>query len=117
MKRTLAFVVVGLMMLFSVVQIYADIARPKTTASPEKQGKLVLYTSLTVTADAKASEARLQISPDTLSSIRRVLANQPSNGSMVQTLTHSSTRTILAGLFLFLTISFAGVWLVRSGQG
>ncbi len=29
---------------------------------------------------------------------------------------HSSTRTMMAGLFMFLAVSFAGVWLARSGQ-
>jgi len=40
----------------------------------------------------------------------------PANQSMIQRVAHSSTRTIMAGVFLFLSVSFAGVWLARSGQ-
>ena len=29
---------------------------------------------------------------------------------------HSSTRTMMAGLFMFLAVSFAGIWFARSGQ-
>ena len=36
--------------------------------------------------------------------------------SMTQRLMHSSLRTVMAGLFMFLAVSFGGVWLARSGQ-
>jgi hypothetical protein len=29
---------------------------------------------------------------------------------------HSSTRTIMAGTFMFLAVSFGGIWFARSGQ-
>ena len=48
--------------------------------------------------------------------MRDALATVQTNQSMIQRLSHSSTRTIMAGLFLFLSVSFAGVWLARSGQ-
>jgi hypothetical protein len=35
---------------------------------------------------------------------------------MARRLTRSSTQTIVAGLFMFLSLSFAGVWLARSVQ-
>src|SRR5437870_13524780 len=35
---------------------------------------------------------------------------------MTQRIMHSSTRTMMAGLFMFLAVSFEGVWLARSGQ-
>jgi hypothetical protein len=35
---------------------------------------------------------------------------------MAQRVAHSSTRTIFAGLFMFLSLSLAGVWLARSVQ-
>ena len=34
----------------------------------------------------------------------------------MQSIMHSSTRTMMAGLFMFLAVSFAGVWLARSNQ-
>jgi len=97
------------------VLAYGDIARPKP--SPIPAGKAVLYTGLTIQPDTQASEARLLISRDTLKNINHALANQSGKASVIEEVTHSSTRTILAGLFLCLSLSFAGVWLVRSSQG
>ena len=92
---------------------YGDIARPKP--SPERP-KIVLHTSLTIVPDTKAWEARLQISQSSLQELRAALSNMPANESMAQRVANSSTRTMLAGLFMFLSLSFAGVWLARSVQ-
>jgi hypothetical protein len=91
----------------------ADIARPKPSPA---QPKFVLHTSLTIVPDSKAYEGRLQISQSSLQELRAALANSPGNESMVQSIGRSSTRTMLAGLFMFLSLSFAGVWLARSVQ-
>src|SRR5713101_2974946 len=115
MKRTLILCTAVCALLASGVYAFGDIARPKTTPAPE--AKTVLYTGLTVAPDANTSEARLQISQETLQSIaREAAANTSSNQSMTQRLMHSSTGTIMAGLFMFLAVSFAGVWLARSSQ-
>ena len=114
MKRTLILVIAIGALLASAVYAFGDVARPKTSPTPE--AKTVLYTSLTVTPDANASEARLEISEDTLRSIAREAASTPSNQSMTKRLMHSSSRTIVAGLFMFLAVAFAGVWFTRSSQ-
>jgi hypothetical protein len=101
------------LLLVTAVHANADIARPKP--SPEKP-RIVLHTSLTIVPDSKAYEGRLQISQSSLQELRAALANTPGNESMAQSIAHSSTRTILAGLFMFLSLSFAGVWLARSVQ-
>jgi hypothetical protein len=51
-----------------------------------------------------------------LQELRAALANTPENQSKAQRIAHGPTRTILAGLFMFLSLSFAGVWLARSGR-
>jgi len=102
-------------LLASGIYAFGDIARPKVTPTA-KEGKTVLYTSMTVKPDSKASEARLQISQGTLQSIAHEAANISSNQSMTQRLMHSSARTVMAGLFMFLAVSFAGVWFARSSQ-
>jgi hypothetical protein len=115
MKRTkpiLSFCGLGLLLAMTV-PAYADIARPRP--SPEKP-KIALRTSLTVVPDTKAYEARLQISESSLRELRAALDNIPSNKSLAQRIARSSTRTILAGVFMFLSLSFAGVWMARSGQ-
>ena len=113
MKRTLILSAAICALLTAAVFAFGDIARPKPTSA---EGKTILYTSLTVTSDSKASEARLQISQETLKHIQEAAANRGGTESMTQRLMHSSTRTIMAGLFMFLAVSFAGIWLARSGQ-
>lgn len=112
MKRMLAFYALCLM-LTAGVNTYADIARPSPTPQP---GKTLFHTSLTVIPDKKAYEARLQISQDSLNELRDALANTPASTSMTQRIANSPARTIIAGLCLFLSLSFGGVWLMRSAQ-
>ena len=115
MKRTVVLCTTVLLLIGSAIYAFGDIARPKVTPTAT-EGKTVLYTSMTVKPDAKASEARLQISQGTLQSIAREAANMSSDQSMTQRVMHSSARTIMAGLFMFLAVSFAGVWFARSSQ-
>ena len=103
-----------LALLFATaVSVNADIARP--SPSPQKP-KVVLHTSLTIVPDSKAGEARLQISQSSMAELRAALANTPGSESVAQSIAHSSTRTTIAGLFLFLSLSLGGVWLARSVQ-
>src|SRR5262252_3387393 len=112
MKRTLILLVTLGALLASAIFAFGDIPRPKPTPAAPKAR---LYSSLIVTSDAKASEARLIISEGTLKSLQDDMANR-GKGSLGQQIMHSSTRTIMAGLFMFLAVSFAGVWFARSGK-
>ncbi|MFS8084265.1 MAG: hypothetical protein ACMG6H_01410 [Acidobacteriota bacterium] len=117
MNRTLVLCAAALLLIASAVLTFGDIARPKTTPTPE-EGKTIFHTGLQIVPDSKVYEARLQISQATLQRIREETANTSAtqNQSMTARLMHSSTRTMMAGLFMFLAVSFAGVWLARSGQ-
>jgi hypothetical protein len=115
MKRTVVLCAAALLLIASAVYAFGDIARPKTTPTPQ-QGKIVFHTGLQIVPDSKSYEARLQISQETLQRIREATANTSANTSMTQRLMQSSTRTVMAGMFMFLAISFAGVWLARSSQ-
>jgi hypothetical protein len=110
MKRTVVLCVAGLLLIASAVLAFGDIARPKP--SPET-GKVIFHTGLEIVPDAKVYEARLQISQATLQRLREATS---ANQSTTQRIMASGPRTIMAGLFMFLAISFAGVWLARSGQ-
>ena len=115
MKRTIILCAAAMLVVASGIYAFGDIARPKV--SPQPKGKGVLYTSLSVVPDSKLSEAKLQISQKTLDDIARLAGQSGSaDQSMAQRLMHSSTQTMMAGLFMFLAVSFAGVWLARSGQ-
>jgi len=116
MKLTVVLGAAALLLIASAVYTFGDVARPKSTPTPEP-GKTVFHTGLSITTDPKAYEARLQISAETLQRIREATANTTSvKPSMTQWLTLSSTRTMMAGMFMFLAISFAGVWLARATQ-
>ena len=113
MKPTIISCAAGLLLIASAVFTFGDIARPKP--SPEA-GKVIFHTGLEIVPDAKIYEARLQISQQTLQRIREATANTSANQSVTQRIMASGPRTIMAGLFMFLAVSFAGVWLARSGQ-
>ncbi|MGH9928041.1 MAG: hypothetical protein ACREA9_02310 [Pyrinomonadaceae bacterium] len=116
MKHFLSLCAVCLL-LATAMPAYGDIARPKESPSPSPAlPRIVLHTRLVVVPDNKAWEARLQISQSSLQELRAALGDTPGNESMAQGIVHSSTRTILAGVFMFLSLSFAGVWLGRSMQ-
>ncbi len=108
MKRTLFASAAIAALLASALYAFADIARPK----PSPRG--LLYSGLTITTDPKAYEARLIISENTLKNLQEAAARSGDNAALSQRIMHSSSRTILAGVFMFLAISFAGLWLARS---
>jgi hypothetical protein len=101
------------LLLAAALPAYGDIARP--LPSPQKP-RIVLHTSLTIVPDTKAYEGRLQIPQSSLQELRAALADTPANESIARSIGHSSTRTMLAGVFMFLSLAFAGVWLARSVQ-
>ena len=111
MKRTLILSVAICTLLASAIYAFADIAKPKPSVEP----KPVFYTGLIVKTDPKEYDARLIISEETLKNIQDAAARR-GNASLGQKIMHSSTRTIMAGTFMFLAVSFAGIWLARSGQ-
>ena len=114
MKQLLGFCSLCLLLTLAV-PAYADIARPNPAPSPQP-AKIVMRTALTIVPDNKAFEARLQISHTSLEQLRAVLGETSPSVGMTQGIMRSSTRTIIAGVFMFLSVSFAGVWLARSVQ-
>jgi hypothetical protein len=107
MKRTLFATAAIAALLGSAFYAFADIARPKPTP------KGLLYSGLTITTDPKAFEARLIISEDTLKHLQDA-GRGGDNAALSERIMHSSSRTIVAGVFMFLAISFAGIWFARS---
>lgn len=112
MKRMTAFCALCVL-LVAGGNTYADIARPSPSPQP---GKVVLHTSMTVIPDKNARDARLQISQDSLNELKAALANTSGDTSLRQRIVNSPTRTVIAGLCLFLSLSVGGIWLMRSAQ-
>ena len=92
-----------------------DIRAPVQTPPSIKPGKKVLNSTLVVVPDAKASEARLQISQATLNELRAEIGG-PSNAPVGATVGLSRTRTIVAGLLMFFAVSIAGVLIARKAR-
>lgn len=113
--KTMSSICLLFLLLITAMPAYGDIARPKPEPTPQTP-RIVLHTSLTIVPDNKAYEARLQISQSSLQELRAALNNTPGNDSVARGITHSSSRTIIAGVFMFLSLSIAGVWLARSMQ-
>ena len=115
MKRTLISTAAILALLATAVFAFADIARPKP-APTKAEAKTVLYSGLEIVTDPKAYEARLQISQEALKRMQEGTTESGATTSLGTRLMQSSSRTMMAGVFMFLAVSFAGVWLARSGQ-
>jgi len=111
MRRSLALLFSLALLISIAVQARADLA-PEPKPSP-KVGKVVLHTSLVLEPDAKGYEARLQIGEDSLRELRAAL-DDTATSSNSHSIFKNSTQTILAGISLFLALSFGGVWLARS---
>ena len=116
MKRTWIICLTASLLLGGAAYTFADPVPKKPSPSPVAEGKRVFHTGLAITTDPKAYEARLQITQATLDAIRKEAGGTSSSTMSIQRMMNSSTRTIMAGLFMFLAVSFAGVWLARSSK-
>jgi hypothetical protein len=90
----------------------ADIRAQKTSDKPVKYA---LHTSLEIVPDPKATEARLQIPESDVKSFRAALEGA-ANPPVAAAITHNRTRTIIAGLLMFLSVSIAGILFARSSS-
>jgi len=88
----------------------ADVPRPKPSQTENKH----IYSSLQIIPDPKATNARLQIRQSDLKDLRAALDGTSSSRPFAASITNSPTRTMIAGLLLFASLSFAGVWLARA---
>ena len=114
----------NLLLIFaSAVVALADLAPAsgKPTPSPPKW---LMSTGFAIVPDKKTDQARLEISQETLNELRASLASLPVDAatgntddrSLLGSVSGNSGRTIVAGFFLFLSLSFGGVWLARGAR-
>ena len=114
MKRMLTLFALGMIVTISLTA-YADIARPKPEPSKPAEPRELVHTNIEIVPDPKTyGGARLQLSDSTVKELRDALNAGTTAQSFTQRLTHSPTNTIVAGVLLFMSVSFAGIWLVRS---
>jgi hypothetical protein len=84
--------------------------------APQNGAKYVLHASLEIATDPAAYEAKLQIPQSHLERFRASLDGAPGNPPVVGGIALSSTRTIIAGLLMFLAVSVAGILIARSSS-
>jgi hypothetical protein len=113
MKTLLFFAFLLVLTALSIQTVSADIAKPKPS---EQQSKFMLRRKLEIVPDEKAWQARLQISQSDLQELRAALDGAGSNTTVAASIAQSPTRTLIAGVLLFLSVSFAGVWLARRSR-
>jgi len=111
MKTLFSFACLLALSAFAAVSVVADVAKPKP---PEQQPRVVMGRRLEIVPDQKVWQARLQISQSDFQELRAALNGETgSNTTIAANIARSSTRTIIAGVLLFLSVSFAGVWFAR----
>src|SRR5215204_5198473 len=115
MKRLVAIGAICclVVLLGAALSARADVPRPKPSQTENKH----IFSSLQIIPEPKATNARLQIRQSDLTELRAALDGTPSSRPLAASITNSSTRTMIAGLLLFASLSFAGVWLARARSG
>ena len=112
MKTLLTACSLVILLLSISVNTFGDIARPQP--APQKTGKLIRTTGLEIAVDPKETNARLQIRESDFKALQAALNGTVENRNLATMVTASSPRTIVAGILLFLSLSFAGVLIARS---
>ena len=110
MKSVLSACIVFLLTAALYATANADIAKP-----PKKPAVAVLHTSLEISTDAKAYEAKLQISQSDFKSFQDGL-KEGGSAPVVGGIAFSGPRTIIAGLLMFLAVSVGGILLARTSS-
>lgn len=112
MKKLLYLVAMAT--LFSVTS-FANIADPNR---PKAKKSKVIDTTLSISLDRKATEARLVIPKSQIKQLRAELEqlDDASDDTAAVSPTFSQTQTIVSGIFLSLAFVFGGVWFSRSGK-
>lgn len=109
-----SFACLLVLILLSTQTAVADVPKPKPSAQPPR---IVLRRNLEIVPDGKLFQARLQLTQSDLQELRAALdAAGGDNTAVAASITQSPVRTIVAGLLLFISVSFAGVWLARNSS-
>lgn len=114
MKPLASLVCLLLLVALSTQTAFADIAKPKTPDQPSS--KVVMRRHLEIVPDGKVFQARLQLSQSDLEELRAALDATGEQTGVAASIAQSPGRTIVAGLLLFVSVSFAGVWLARTSS-
>ena len=114
MKTLLSLACLLFLVILSTPNAVADIAKPRTHDKPAS--KVVMRRNLEIVPDGKVWSARLQLTQSDLQELRAAMDAAGGQTGVAASIAQSPTRTIVAGVLLFLSVSFAGVWLARNSS-
>jgi len=114
MKTLASLACLFVLVILSTPAALADIAKPKTPDQPAS--KVVMRRNLEIVPDGKVWSARLQLTQSDLQELRAAMDAAGGQTGVAASITQSPVRTIVAGMLLFLSVSFAGVWLARTSS-
>lgn len=95
---------------------FADIAepRPRPTSTPQTGGRALTPARMYIESSRDATEARLQISQSVLRQLRAEIEADGASATTASANPTRRTQTIIAGIFLSLSLAFGGVFIARS---
>ncbi|MDQ5837200.1 MAG: hypothetical protein M3379_10510 [Acidobacteriota bacterium] len=113
MKRRFNYLALAALLLATAVSASADAPNPDRTKN--KSPKVSPFTTqMMIDPNTKSSEARLLIPREVLQQMRASLDGEDARGSALAFFNTGGAQTVVAGLFLSLSLAFGGVWLVRT---
>ena len=115
MKRIM---LLSAVVLLASVAGFADIARPERSPNRVVKPTPAVSTTLEITMDKNAKEARLLIPKSQIKQLRAELESLDEDNGNTASVSGGFTRlqTIVSGTFLSLAFVFGGMWFVRSGR-
>lgn len=117
-SRTTRLALVTLLLLVGSVHALADVALPNS-AKHRTGNNSTITSSMIISPDEKAKEARLLIPRDLLRQLQAGLDGNDAQSSAAATSGLSGlsgAQTVMAGIFLSLALAFGGIHLLRSRQ-
>jgi hypothetical protein len=101
---------------FAPLTAFADIAapEPRPTATPRTTKRALPSARLAIESRKDITEARLQISQSLLRQLRAEIEGDAATDAAASVSSSRQAQTITAGVFLSLSLAFAGVFIVRS---
>ena len=96
--------------------VFADIAapEPRPTSTPKVSKRALPPARMLIESRKDVPEARLQISQSVLRELRAEIEGDGTSNAAGSTASLSQTQTIIAGVFLSLSLALAGVFISRS---
>src|SRR5262249_6953260 len=108
MKTLLSVAFLLVLTALSISTVSADVPKPKT---PEQQTRFMVRRKLEIVPDEKVWSARLQLTQADWQELRAALDGADRNTAVAASIAQSPTRTLIARVVLFISVSFSGVWL------